>query len=605
MKKHDNDLFRFYKDELFALRHSAGNFSKQHPEIASKLDFKANESLDPHTERIVESAAFLSAMLQKSISDKEKSIAFHIISALYPNLINTFPPCSVVRFENDINISTSEPIKIKRGTILFAKNTNDVDCKCRTLYPLNIYPISIHSVNLQKVQRRIGGIDSWALQIEIKTDSVPLEQMQLNDILFYINCDTVEDSLLLYHSIFFDCDRPIHILINNKYVKINSSQIIPCGLNDEDSVCPVAKYTSNTIQLFQEMVNFKRKFMFFKIVGIDETLNKSNEYNIDKMSILIDINFVDEKLTQIVTKDCIQLNCTPIVNLFPVTSDPIRIDGTKHKYLLLPDQANDQTMEIHSVLSLYKVDQDSENDEIINPYFSLETDANSNISYKKFWVRSIVSAEERGMLGLDTFISIIDTELNPNTIYDDIIYAKTLCTNRFETLSIPTESKFIVDSKESSGYRAKLLHKFTPPISILNSDKNLWLLVSQLSSNHISITKSEHLWNFIRKLLSLFDDESKLKISEFIDTIKDIKTKEIVRRFGKDAWRGFVSGVEVSIYTDSESSIPFCHLLGTILNQYMSSSVSINSFIELKILSLQNNKIISKWAPTSGRKNLV
>ena len=66
-------------------------------------------------------------------------------------------------------------------------------------------------------------------------------------------------------------------------------------------------------------MNFKRKFMFFKIVGIDETLHKSNEYNIDKMSILIDINFVDEKLTQIVTKDCIQLNCTPIVNLFPAT----------------------------------------------------------------------------------------------------------------------------------------------------------------------------------------------------------------------------------------------------------------------------------------------
>ena len=65
-----DDLVDYYRRELSYLRESGDDFSKRYPKVANRLSFSGIESKDPHTERLLESFAFLTARIQREI-DRE------------------------------------------------------------------------------------------------------------------------------------------------------------------------------------------------------------------------------------------------------------------------------------------------------------------------------------------------------------------------------------------------------------------------------------------------------------------------------------------------------------------------------------------------------
>lgn len=598
------NFLSYYHDELLFLRKKGGEFAKSHPEIASKLDIKDGESTDPQTERIVESVAFMSAKLNQKIDDNAQNIAFYLLSALYPNLINVFPACGVVKFESENSVAISDNMTINRGTNLFIKSKNGSECQFKTVYPITIYPISVVDISLFKTGKKLGGIDGWAIEINIETNSVPLEQILPNDLLFHINSDIIENSLMIYEALFSNPKRNFFLKIDERYIKINSEDVIQCGFDDIDSVCPVSRYSTNSFQLFQEMLHFKRKFMFFRILKIGDLILNSGLKNLSEMSIIVDVDISNDRLFEIIKSDSISLNSTPIVNLFQVTSDPFRFDGTKSKYMLLADQTRDSSIEIHSISEVHIINNETKNDEIVQPYFFLAIDSDTNVMHDLYWLYSKESSELRRLGGFDTYISFIDTKMNPQKIYADVVYAKTLCTNRFATRDIPIFSKMYIDNVETGGYFAKLLQKTSSPISFSENTNSLWNLISQLTATHISISNAENFISAIKQLVDIFSSGDKVKSNELFGGIKSVSIDERVQRFGKDAWRGFVKGKEITIIISDENTF-FSYFFCCIINQYLSDSISINSFVTLKMKSQTTGKILATWNPTSGKRDLL
>lgn len=593
-------FLNYYHDELLFLRQKGGSFAKAHPEIAERLDIKNGQSTDPQTERIIESVAFMAAKLNQKIDDNAQNIAFHLLSALYPNLINTFPPCGVVKFETDESVLISDNISVAKGTNLFVKARSGNECQFKTIYPLTLYPLKISGINLQKT----GGDDGWAFEINIKTTSVPIELISPNDILFYINSEVPDQALVIYESLFSKANRDIFLKVRDTQVKLPPQNLVQCGFDDSESVCPVTPYSTNSFQLFQEMLHFRKKFMFFRVFGIGETINSLGLESIDEFSIIIDAKLTTERLFEVVKDDSIILNSAPIVNLFNVTSDPFKFDGTSSKYLLLADQTRDSSIEIHSVSELHIIDDRTKEDKIVQPYFSLAIDSDTNIIHDLYWLHSKESSQLRNLDGFDTYISFVDTKMNPYNIYADVVYAKTLCTNRYATRDISTSSKMYIDSIETGGYYAKLLHKTTEPVSFSENTSSLWNLISQLTATHMSVSKAGNLMDSLRKISDLFSSSNRLKVDELFEGIKKVEVREIVQRFGKDAWRGFVKGKEITFEVAEESSF-FTYFLGCIVNQYLSDIISINSFIKLVMKSTINGKTLATWNATSGKRDLI
>ena len=57
----------YYNNELRYLRHSGQNFAQQYPKIARRLELGSSVSPDPHTERLIESFAFMTAKISQEI----------------------------------------------------------------------------------------------------------------------------------------------------------------------------------------------------------------------------------------------------------------------------------------------------------------------------------------------------------------------------------------------------------------------------------------------------------------------------------------------------------------------------------------------------------
>ncbi|MDR1332910.1 MAG: type VI secretion system baseplate subunit TssF [Holosporales bacterium] len=594
----------YYQDELSLLRKKGGVFAKIHPDVAANLDIKNGESSDPHTERIIEAVAFMAAKIHQKIDDNAQEIAGHLLSALYPNLVNIFPPCSVARFEASGTMLPPEKVSIPRETDLFVTSKEGVECLFKTIYPLNLYPITITDVGLVRTASHSTGTEGWHIKIDISSKVKPLEKITLSDMLFHINSEITDDALLIYSAIFSDPNKSVYLMINGQRIEVNPRNIVQCGFSDTESVCPVPRYSTNSLQLFQEMMHFRRKFMFFRITDLDKLIVGSGLTEITDMSLFIGISLSNKRLHQIVDSSAIMLNATPIVNLFKVTSDPFRFDGTKPKYLLWADQVRDRSIEIHSITEMHMIDSGTKDDMIVQPYFALSVDADTNITHDVFWLASKDLSEARNLDGFDTYISLVDTKMNPWDVYDSIVYAKTLCTNRFEARDIPTHSKMTAGSMETAGYSGSLLYNVSLPVSFQENFTMLWELVSQLSALHISIAGSHNMLSAVKKFMAIFEGSHKSS-TDWLANVVDISITDIVRRFGNDAWRGFVRGREISVSTKEENGAPISYFCCCILNQYLSSIISLNSFIQLKLMSSLSGKPIATWLPTSGRSELM
>jgi type VI secretion system protein ImpG len=82
--------------------------------------------------------------------------------------------------------------------------------------------------------------------------------------------------------------------------------------------------------------------------------------------------------------------------------------------------------------------------------------------------------------------------------------------------------------------------------------------------------------------------------------------RRVTRRLGREPWRGFCQGTEVSLLFDENfyvGSTPL--LLGSVLNRFLPLYASINSFTELIIRSVQREGEWKHWAPRAGVQELI
>ncbi len=95
----DDKFLNYYERELTFIREMGAEFAKKYPKIAGRLLLEPDKCEDPHTERLIEAFAFLSARIHKKIDDDFPEITESLLNILYPHYISPIPSMSVVRFE--------------------------------------------------------------------------------------------------------------------------------------------------------------------------------------------------------------------------------------------------------------------------------------------------------------------------------------------------------------------------------------------------------------------------------------------------------------------------------------------------------------------------
>ena len=574
----NNNLLKYYREEISFLREEGKNFASEYPEIAQKIDINNNiMSADPQTERMIESFAFMVAGLRSKIECNTNNISRYISEALYPGLNDVFPSCSIIQFKQNTNTNIINTFRFKRNTKLRVSIDENYEYIISTVYPINIYPIQINKTYIN---------DSLQLNIEISSiQSSNIEEMKIDNLLFYINNKVLEKSLELYNLLFHKDNINIYILVNNKLYNVPNNCIKLCGFGEDETIVPVPKFFNYSFQMIRDLILYPQKFLFFKIINLDKIFTSNNISNINKFTVVFQL---DKKIE--VDNNCILINAVPAVNLFPCTTEAFRMDGTKNYYKLTPSHPYKNNLEIHSIHSMYLINKNNGEEQEIQKYFNI-CESNINETSDLYWLHyyNINNKED------EKYISIIDTNINPNKEYLDIVYAKTLCINKISSKYISLSSNIDLIQTENNNNKTNtdirnIARFITEPSesihnNIINNDN--WKLLQYLAFNKISKSNYTNIKNYLKNIVNLYESQYTKAFLQVIDNITKIETKVYLKRQLINNKHCFIKQSNLIIYYIMNNSNHYYFMFFKVIEKYLQNT---NQFNEKFTIQICTNK---------------
>jgi type VI secretion system protein ImpG len=127
-----------------------------------------------------------------------------------------------------------------------------------------------------------------------------------------------------------------------------------------------------------------------------------------------------------------------------------------------------------------------------------------------------------------------------------------------------------------------------------------WRLISHLSLNYLSLVEGGE--GALQELLRLYDFENTPSTSQQIGGIVSVASEHVTRRMG----RLFCRGMHVTITLDEDKFVGAgLYLFASVLERFMAQYVSINSFTQFEVKTVQKKEALKKWPPRNGKRILI
>jgi len=603
MESNDQEsLLQYYNDELTYLRRLGRSFSIRYPKVAAQLEMSTEQCADPHVERLIESFAFLTARLQRRIDGEFPDITASLLGVMYPHLVDPVPPMAVAHFEVDPDQGklTAGHV-VPRETPLFSQAENGLTCRFRTCYPVTLWPVEITSVGFES-PAQFDFLDTSAqvasvLRFRLTVKGATLQELSLEKLRFYLRGDPTLVNTL-YELIFCHVLR-VAILPEGgrRPVYLPPNSIRPVGFADEESVIPYPPHALTAYRLIQEYFAFPEKFYFFDMANLN--LNQGGKtldviFTLDRMP--------PERMT--VDRRNFSLGCTPIVNLFHQTTEPIRVDQRTHEYRLDPDMRRERTTEIHSILSVSASSNPMEETVRMEPFYSFRHRLDRR-GQRSFWFSRRLPSGREDLPGTDVFLSFVDLDFNPTVPPEQVVYAHTLCTNRDFTNQMTAGANLQIEATAPLS-RISCIGKPAPARYPPLAGATLWYLISNLSLNYLSLAGGPESLDALRQILRVYSFSDSPSTFQQVQGVRAMSCRRISRRLGNEPWRGFCQGTEVTLTLDETLYVGTgSFLLGAVLSQFLALYASINSFTQLVLKSEQREGEWKRFPPLAGYQQLL
>jgi type VI secretion system protein ImpG len=595
-------LLTYYKNELTYLRQMGAMFATRYPKVASRLALGADECPDPQVERLLEAFAFLTARLQHDIDDALPDMASALLSVLYPQYLAPLPSLAVARFEVDpaqSKLTTGH--LIRQHTPLFAQSHQGQTCRFRTCYPVTLWPVDVTYAGFE-ARERFACLDTatnvaMVLRLRLSCLNDTLPTLALKRLRLYLHGDpTVTHAL--YELLFGHVVRVVLLPDSGAPpLFLPENAIAPVGFGPEDAILPAPAQAHPGYRLLQEYFAFPAKFLF---VDLDHLATQTAQQAFDVL-ILLD-QAPRERLS--IDHQTFRLGCTPIINLFRKTTEPIRLDQRQTEYRLVPDVRRERTTEIHSILSVTAASNHTAETQTVEPFYAFNH-AMEGRQPTAFWHARRRPTGRPELPGTELLLTFVDLAFAPAQPPMQTLFAHTLCTNR--GLAEHLEAGSRLQMEEAAPLRTIVcLQKPTPQRAPPLDGATQWRLISHLSLNYLSLADSREGLQALREILRLYSFTQDPALQQQVDGIRTLSSRQVVRRLGPDAWRGWCRGLEVTLGFDERLYVgSSAFLLAAVLRHFVALYTAVNSFTQLVITSQQREGIWKQWPPIAGVQSLL
>jgi type VI secretion system protein ImpG len=211
--------------------------------------------------------------------------------------------------------------------------------------------------------------------------------------------------------------------------------------------------------------------------------------------------------------------------------------------------------------------------------------------------------------GSEVYLSLVDSTASPYSADIKQLGIEAMCTNRDLPLHMPIgvgKSDFTME-KTAPCTSIRCLGAPTLPKSSHAEGEIAWRIINHLSLNYLSLTDTNvrEGASALRDLLRLYSDTGDLQTQKQINGVKSVNCKPVTRGVTSSGSIAFVRGLEVTV-TIEEASFEGLgvFLLGAVLEQFFAKYVSINSFTETVVKTLERGEIM-RWKLRNGLRPIL
>ncbi len=583
---------KYYQDELAFLREMGKEFSQNYPALAHML---AERGSDPDVDRLLEGFAFLAGRIRQKLDDEFPEVTHGLLNLLWPHYLRTIPSMSILEFK-PVPGAVSDKVRIPRGTEVASIPVEGSPCRFRTCYDVDMFPAEITDADLEE---KAGAPLTLRLGFQM-AKGIQLKQVGMDSMRLFLGGDR-ESAHLIY---LWFCRKLKEIVFQgylegrpSQQLTLPASSVKVAGFSEEEALLPYPLISFAGFRLLQEYFALPAKFMFIDISGLRRACDLETG---GKFELQFRFHKGAEKLPR-VTADNFHLFCTPVINLFPSSADPIRLEHDRVEYRVRPASVDARHYEIYSIDRVAGWSEGQIHSREYSPFYSFIHDVASDREpvFYQTRLRPSVAGE-----GTDTFIAFVSEQevhmLPPaETISMDIT-----CTNRNlpSHLRVREIREATSDSPEFATFEniTGVTSSIRPPL-----DQGLhWRLLSHLAMNYLSLASTQGLRSILEiyNFHALYDRQAARENELRLDSVQQINTRPMDWLFKGIPVRG--TSIELGLLETNFAGEGDLYLFANILNEIFALYASLNSFTRLTVRGVKQGEIY-QWAPRVGHQILA
>ena len=624
----DPRLLKYYNRELQFLREVGAEFAREFPKIAGRLGIDGTEVADPYVERLLEGVGFLTARIQMRLDAEMPNFTQHLLEMVYPHYLAPTPSMAVVRFHPDLTEgSLAKGFVLPRGTVLrsILGKGEQTACEYRTAHDVTLWPLELERV--EYVARGVAMVDfpnvagaRAGIRFRLQsTAGVPLEKLALERLPLYL-CGQDQRRYRLYEQML---GSPLAVVVRppagteGMSTILDASHVRRVGFDDEQALLPVTRRSFQGYRLLDEYFAFADRFLFIELTGLAAAIGRCPG---KELEILVLFSRSDRQLENVVDASEFSLYSTPAINLFPKRADRVHLSDQTEEFHVVPDRTRPFDFEVYSVTRVTGYGTTSEGGQEFLPFYSLSGRSRVDPQQAYYTARRVPrmlsSRQQRqgtrtSYVGSEVFLSLVDGLHGPFGPDLRQLGIETLCTNRDLPLLMPVgrantdmtlESSAPVDSIRIVSGPSK-----PKPSPAQQTGELSWRLVNHLSLNHLSLTDTNESEGAagLRELLALYADLGEAPAVKQVGGVRSVTTRPVVRRMPFSGPITYGRGLEISLlFDESAFEGSSAYLLGGVLDDFFARYVSLNSFTETVLATLERGEI-GRWPPRIGRRHLL
>ena len=571
----------YYKSELALIHDLARNFAEANPATAGLLK---ERSSDPDVERLIEAFAFQAAGIRARMDSVMPDIVQGLAELLLPHYLRPLPAATIVEFAPNLRALRSRH-RLPAGRTLTTKPVEGTACRFRTCFDVDLLPLELIDAVLDD-----GVAAKPVLRMTLRLSEAgkaALPDCNRLRIFLHHGEPTLPATLMLWFARHLT-GVSVQGAAGEPPTQLGRQAVELVGLSRNLSVLPWPDTAPSGFRLLFEYFTLPSRFHFLDLVGLDRARKAGQD-------IVVNFEFArPPALPAAVKRENLRLYCTPALNLFEASAEPLAYSPLEREHLLRADGVDPRHMEVCEVRSVVGVGRGANMRRTFLPFYRFAHAGQAARGAPFYSLRRTPAIDG----GVDTYINLDEPRGAPPLAHEESVSIELLCTNRH--LPRGLQPGAVTESAPGSMFRSyENITPVTAPVRVPLGTDALWRLLSHLALGQRGLADVESL----RSMLALYNVQG---LNQMEDGRINERQIEAIRKVTREMVTRLVHGVPIrAVRTRIEldeagfPSVGNAFIFSALLSELSGSLVELNAASEV-VATLSASKMEFPWPVQIG-----